>query len=237
MLEGRDDAGGLTVIKIEGQQARIETGDDSGYMLIHMHAQKVYSVSREDRMVLDVSSPPPSAQDTPAGAPPKPTVTEVGPGPVIAGYPTVQYRVKAGASRCFDDYLAPKALQNEEIKRFAQAMAAWTARLHGAGTADEDECDAASDALNERYPRLGIPMRTVDAAGTVVHEITRIQTGNTFPSSLFELPQGYPVITQEELMKRMRDMDNEGEGQPPPGHLDEMQEDTQDMLQRLLEQE
>lgn len=236
MLQGRDDEGGVTVIKIEGRQARIETGDDSGYMLIHMGAGKVYSVNNEQRMVLDVSSAPPTPPGTPDNTQTAPTVTKVGQGPEIAGYPTVQYRVKVGAARCFDDYLAPKALHNEEIRRFVQAMADWTARLHNTGAADEDECDAAADALNQRYPRLGIPLRTVDAAGTVIHEITRIQTGTTYPSDIFELPRGYQVLTQQELMTRMKKMQNEDDTQAP-GQFDEMQEDTQDMLQRLLEQE
>lgn len=237
MLQGRDDAGGVTIIKIEDRQARIETGDDSGYMLVHMGTGKVYSVNNEVRMVLDVSSAPPSPPGTPDGAQTAPTVTKVGRGPVIAGYPTVRYRVKVGDTRCFDDYLAPEALHNQEIRRFVQAMADWTARLHNTVISDDDECDAAADALNQRYSRLGIPMRTVDDAGTVIHEITRIQTGSTYPSSIFELPRDYPVMTQEELINRMNNMENEGEVQAPSGQLDELQEDSRDMLRRLMEEE
>lgn len=237
MLEGRDDAGGVNVIKIDGSRARVEGGDDSGYMLVHMKEHKVYSVNSDARMVLDVSTAPPASQANPNDTGPSPTVTKVGPGPTIAGYPTIQYRVKVGDVSCFDDYLAPKALQNPEIRDFLQAMADWTARLHGGGTTDEDECDAVADAMNERYPTLGIPMRTVDPAGTVIHEITRIEKDTTFPSSIFELPEGYPVMTQDELLKRMQNMDNQDQPGSPPGQLDEMQQDTQDMLQRLLEQE
>lgn len=235
LIQGRDDTGGVTEIKIADGSARIETGDDSGYMLVHMAAAKVYSVNTEQQMVLDVSSAPPGPAGD--GTAPTPTVTKVGQGPTIAGYATVQYRVAVGTEHCFDDYLAPKALEDEDIRGFLQAMADWSQRLHGAGPADEDECDAVADAMNGRYPHLGVPMRTVDAAGTVVHEITRIKSGTSFPGGIFDLPADFPVLTQEQLMKRMRKQDEQGDLQPPAGHLDEMQEDSQDMLQRLLEQE
>lgn len=243
-IESHDDVGGSSTVKIQGFQARIDNGNDSGYMLIDMRADKVYSVSNDDRMVLDASSPIPPDEDPygagQGGTPPAPTVTKVGSGPTIAGFPTIHYRIMVGEEHCYDEYLAPKPLENHEVLRFTQTMSKWSSRLRrntAPSSEVDDACDAVVDALNEQYPTLGIPMRTVDGAGTVIHEVTRIQGGETFPARLFKLPAEYPVITQRDLVRRVQKLQDSDTPQAEPDQMEEMQQNMEDMLRQMQEQE
>ena len=244
MIETRDDVGGSSMVKIEGSRVRIDSGDDSGYMLIDMKQNKVYSVNNDDHMVIDASTPVEinMTDAVPQGtAPATPTLTKIGNGPKIAGYATVHYKVLIGDQLCFDEYLATKPLENKDVKKFTEMMSRWSneQRKHGSAMfEDEDECDAAESVITDQYTKLGIPMRSVDSAGTVIHEITRIQSGTSFPSGVFQLPKEYPVITTQELMKNMQEPPDGGDmPEGDPDQLEEMQQNMQELFDRMQRQE
>lgn len=243
MIENRDDVGGSSTVKIDGSHVRIDSGDESGYMLIDMKNNKVYSVSNDDHMVIDASTPvdmgPPDALQ-PAPPPTAPTITKIGKGPNIAGYSTVHYNVSIGDQHCFDEYLAAKPLENKDVKNFTEMMSKWSSeqRKHAGGMfEDEDECDAAESVLTDQYIKLGIPMRTIDSAGTVIHEVSRIQSGVSFPASVFVPPKEYPIVTQQELIKRLQDSPGDDMQQSDPDQLEEMQQNIQEMFDRMQQQE
>lgn len=242
VIQSRDDVGGTSTVKIEGDMARIDNGDDSGHMLIDMKTRKVYAINDDDHMVLDASTPMPAPQSSGGEITPptSPTVTKVGDGPKIAGYPTIHYRVLVGNETCFDEYLAKQPLENKDVLHFTQMMSRWTHQQRvsmGAMYADEDECDAAEGTVTEQYPKLGIPMRTVDSAGTVIHEITLIQSKESFPSNIFKLPTDYPVLTKKELMERMQETPSGDDQTTNPDQLEEMQQNMQEMYDEMRQQE
>ncbi len=241
LIESQDDVGGTSTVKIESTHVRIDSGDDSGYMLIDMKNNKVYSVSNDDRMVIDASTPVDMGQaDMEQVATAAPTITKIGDGPKIAGYLTVHYKIAVGGEDCYDEYLAVKPLENIDVKHFTEMMSKWSSeqRKHSSSMfEDEDECDAAESVVMDKYTTLGIPMRTVDSAGTVIHEITRIQSGVTFPSSVFIQPKEYPVVTQQDLMKRMQNSPSGDSQESDPDQVEEMQQNIQEMFDRMQQQE
>lgn len=243
LIESRDDVGGSSTVKIAGMHVRIDSGDDSGYMLIDIKNNKVYSVSNDDHMVIDASTPvdmgPADMEQTDIFHT-APSITKVGKGPRIAGYPTVHYQVAVGDQHCFDEYLAAKPLENKDVKNFTEMMSKWSSEQRkraGGMFEDEDECDAAESIVMDHYTSLGIPMRTVDSAGTIIHEITRIQTGISFPSSVFIPPKEYPIVTQQELMKRLQGSPGGDSQESDPDQLEEMQQNIQEMFDRMQQQE
>ena len=241
-IESRDDVGGSSTVKIENTHVRIDSGDESGYMLIDMKNNKVYSVSNDDHMVIDASTPVNMSQADAEQAPPPPTptITKIGKGPNVAGYPTVHYKISVGDEHCYDEYLAAKPLENKDVKNFTEMMSKWSSeqRKHSSGMfEDEDECDAAESVVTDRYTTLGIPMRTVDSAGTVIHEIIRIQSGESFPSSVFTPPKEYPIVTQQDLMKRMQESPGGDAEESDPDQVEEMQQNIQEMFDRMQQQE
>lgn len=196
-------------VMIDGFRARIDGGELGGYLLIHLERKQIFAVNHEERVVLDLNSPPPSyplaAGDKPPEppAPPKVEMNLVGDGPTIAGYATQRYRVLANGKHCFDEFLASAPLQNEEIQRFVAVIGAASRPQQpvvlGAPYDKIPPCDAAEEIVDDRYSQLGIPMRTRNFAGNITHEIKAIRTVKAFPAGTFNFPAGYPQMSRQEL--------------------------------------
>lgn len=191
--------------------ARIERGDGTVYVLLDFAAHSVHAVDVGQRYAMDMMSPAPSQQehggfDFTAVAPPALRLERMGPGPGIAGYETVHYRVLVDGRRCFDEYLAPAALDDAAIRRFIEAMAEGTRdherRVLVQLTAPEALCDAVTDLIDDHYPRLGIPLRTLDAQGREVHRVTRIETGVNHDAAAFRIPPDFPILTRAQVSAR-----------------------------------
>lgn len=205
---------GLDPIRVMAGEhgARIERGDGTVYVLLDFAARSVHAVNTGERYAMDMMSPTPGQQeqhgdfDFAAVAPPALRLERMGPGPSIAGYDTVHYRVLVDGRRCFDEYLAPAALDDAAIRRFIEAMAEGTRdhehRVLVQLTDPEQLCDAVTDLIDDHYPRLGIPLRTLDAQGREVHRVTRIETGVSHDAAAFRIPPDYPILTRAQVAAR-----------------------------------
>lgn len=211
LIESLDDAGKNVSILIENDMARIESGDLGGYMLMDMAGQKVYAVSTEEHVVIDLSLSP-KKNSTPDYATPdglsRPIATFIkqGSGPEIAGYPTLRYKVMMGDTHCFDEYLARSALDNSEIHSFVRAMALQSQAQEEQGMieyfASDNPCETAEEVMDRQYLTLGVPLRTMNGEGVSIHEVKRIQADAVFSSGTFRLPEDYPIVTRAEMMRR-----------------------------------
>ncbi|MDX9741695.1 MAG: hypothetical protein RBT81_11030 [Gammaproteobacteria bacterium] len=219
-------------ISIGKDGARIERADSSVHVLLDFDARSIHAVDTEQRYAMDMQSPASRQQehgdfDFASVAPPALRLERMGAGPAIAGYETVHYRVLVDGRRCFDEYLAPAALDNEDIRRFIQAMAAGThdveQRVLIQLTEPDRLCDAVTDMIDDHYPRLGIPLRTLDARGREVHRVTRIETNAAHDAAMFRIPTGYEILTRVEVMAR-----------EAPEHDPEDLEERQRRLEQLM---
>lgn len=217
-------------VSIGSDGARIERGDSPVQVLIDYKAQSIHAVDTSRRYAMDMSSPAPARHehgdfDFASVPPPAVRMERMGAGPTIAGYETVHYRVLVEGRRCFDEYLAPAALDDDGIRQFIKVMAAGTNdaehRVLVQLTDPERLCDAVTDLIDDHYPRLGIPLRTLDARGHEVHRVTRIDTTASHDAAMFRIPDGYEILTRAQVMER----------EAPPPSSDEIEE-----RQRRLEQ-
>lgn len=198
-------------VLISGDKARVETGRRDFWLLLDLRAGSILAVNDADRIAMDMRSPIPQRREhgnMSLDAPPlRIRLEKRRNGPVIAGFDTVHYRVTVDDKHCYDEYLAPSALSDDGIRRFVDAMSRGSdneaQRVLIQLTAPERICEAADDLIDDYYPLSGIPMRTLDAGGRVVQEITRIAFDDEHAPALFELPDGYPVLTRAEVMERM----------------------------------
>lgn len=203
------DSGLDTIRVMAGEHAaRIERGDGTVYVLLDFAEHSVHAVDTGQRYAMDMLSPAPSQQehgdfDFAAVAPPVLRLERMGPGPNIVGYDTVHYRVLVDGRRCFDEYLAPAALDDAAIRRFIEAMAEGThdheRRVLVQLTDPERLCDAVTDLIDDHYPRLGIPLRTLDAQGREIHRVTRIETGVSHDAAAFRIPPDYPILSRAQV--------------------------------------
>jgi hypothetical protein len=198
-------------VSIGKDGARIERADSPVHVLIDFDAQSIHAVDTSQRYAMDMKSPAPSKADHgdfnfASVAPPVIRMERMGAGPAIAGFDTMHYRVLVDGRRCFDEYLAPAALDDEGIRQFIRTMAAGTndveQRVLIQLTEPERLCDAVTDLIDDQYPRLGIPLRTLDAKGREVHRVTRIDAGASHDPAMFRIPAGYEILTRAQVMER-----------------------------------
>ena len=233
LIEFRSDEEGASTVRLQGDWARLESAGEQAYLLMDLKAGKGYAVSPEEQtiLVLDFRAPPAGGPSGRHKLPPVRAIKE-GRGPRIAGYSTTRYRIAARSGYCFIDYIARDLLEEPGMRRFLEVMALVAefgdplegqlpGQLSGRQAEQEqDTCELAELVMSKRYPRLGVPMRSIRLDGTVIHEITRLDTEASFPAQLFRLPEGYERISVAEMMQMMRQameaMDHGGGSGMPP---------------------
>ena len=216
-IESIDDEGRHSTVFIEGDKARIDHAIPDGYMIVDLDSARVYAVDGAHHLVMDLGTPfvPPSAHAAVAMRPRRPQVTmeDLGPGPEIHGYATTHYRVSVSGRHCFDEFLAAEAAADPRIQRFLSTLAGLSDSAdevrHNLLFSDADPCDAAADTIDDRYPELGLPLRTVRADGRVSHEITRIELDAPLAAETFAWPEDYPLLSRRAVHERLGKQNDE----------------------------
>lgn len=216
VIEGRAADGQTSRVTIGADKARIDTADTDVYILLDLATRRVLAVNGRERFAMDLASPRQQrsehAQMAATGlAPPDVRLEDTGAGPEIAGYPTRRYRLMINDLYCRDEFLARAALEEPAIRLFIEIMAAASDdrdnRMLTQLTEPDRLCEVSDDLVDDQYPQLGIPLRSVARDGTVTHEITRILLDAPAQPALLEPPAEYPVLTRAEVSERMGDSD------------------------------
>ncbi len=215
-LEGGNNE---SVVAIEGDMARIDNSTQDGFILIDMKQEKIYAVSDRDKEVVDLTSPAPEPSAHAEQAIEKIGMPEVvmqplGAGPIVSGYATDHYRVMVNDTVCYDEYLATGPLSNTALMRFVRTMAlasrAEKNDFLSIAMDEKNRCRAADNLVDDQYPTLGIPMRTVAMDQQVTHQINSIDEDASFDAGFFRWPSDYPVYTRRQLQdqsySRMKSM-------------------------------
>lgn len=212
VIDGSGADGGTSRVTIRADLARIDGADAESYLLLDLATRRILAVDAREHFAMDLATPrqPRSehAQTAAAGlAPPEVRLEDAGPGPDIAGYPTRRYRVLVDGEHCHDEYLASAPLAEAGIRRFIEIMAAASDdrdnRVLTQLTEPARLCEVIDDLIDDHYPHLGIPLKSVARDGTVTHEITRIRLDAPAQPALLELPAGYPVLTRDQVADRL----------------------------------
>lgn len=211
LIESVDAKGNAVRVLAAATAARIERDDSPLHVLLDFDAQTIHAVDPGQRFAMDMRSPAPERVehgelDLSAFPPPAIGFERLGKGPRLVGFDTVQYRVLVDGQRCFDEYLAPATLDHPVLRTLLGQMARATDdaehRILIQLMAPERLCDAAADLIDDHYPRLGMPLRTLDANGREIHRVTRIDLDASHESILFGVPPGYEVLTRAEAAAR-----------------------------------
>jgi len=241
LIESVDDEGKQGRVLIDEGRARIDAGSLGGYMLINLEDGSAFAINHGERAILDLRSPlvttDPHNNDHAHASTPSPAVTfkKIGKGPLIAGFQTTHYRVSINGLHCSDEYLSQQLLALPNVKRFIEVISESTGADSSTGMDVpfdvEAPCESADELVDDYYPELGIPMRTVDSNGLVSHEITRVDTEIDPPAGTFTSPPGYKKVTRSELIERSA---RHLSGHPDMGNL--KIEEIKKMQQQIKEQ-
>ena len=214
VIDGVDAHGGASRVTIGAGKARIDAATADTHTLIDLDTRRVLAVEAHAGFAMDLGSPRQErsehARMAAAGlTPPEVQLEDAGPGPDIAGYPTRHYHVLVNGVHCHDEYLAAAPLAQADLRRFIEVLAAASDdrdnRVLTQLAEPERLCEVSDDLIDDHYPRLGIPLRSVARDGALLHEITRIRLDAPAQPALFELPADYPVLTRAQVSERQGD--------------------------------
>lgn len=214
-----------SVMTVEGHLARMQNSPRQ-YVLVDTRKRSFLSVDLAAKHIIDMADMPQKPADVTVQKqqPVRAALSRVGRGPLIAGFPTEHYQLLAAGKICSNTYLSKKALQAAGMQEFMRGFAAFSAQQKAAYRdlgADFDPCEDAEQVAMERYPELGMPLKTVDVDGFLRQEVVRIRTGVTPPERFFEAPAGLKTLTLEQFLRQDVDAEKavqellEEQPQPP----------------------
>jgi len=202
LIEFLDSEGETSKMWIDGAKMRMDTSE--GYSLTDWKMRKMYFVSTEEGMVMDMSS---FLATTPAKGETRKSVTadakKMGSGPEVAGYKTIHYKISVEGQHCMDVFLSARAMEDLAAKEVMQ----WMQELANMGMEEEatrwsDPCDDADQGMD--YVKLGFPMRTIQVDDGQTDEVTAIVLNASLPEGGFDLPKGMQVMDMGQMMQYMQ---------------------------------
>jgi len=235
---------------IDDKNARIEAGGDAQqFMLVSFGDKKSYMINTKQKQALDMTPPsaPPAdflkhlQQQPPQNIPDaKVELVKKGDGPEIAGYPTTHYQIIANDNVCSNEFIADKALQNPQIKAFADYMQSMKEnRKKAMGDfmpKSPEPCIQASEKLGDQVMKLGLSMRSTDHENKIRQEVLSIKTDEKVDPEQFKLPEGFEIMTPQQMFQKA--IQQGMQGMQPPAGMEGMQlspEQRQKMQQEFMQ--
>ncbi|MDM8557453.1 hypothetical protein [Candidatus Parabeggiatoa sp. HSG14] len=230
VVERRDTQGNKQKLTMNEQQARLESPKTLNfYTLINLEEEKVYLVNDKKKRIVKmdiIGKPPkpPKNMPLPRNMPKPPwgkfmraQLIQKGKGPIIAGYFTKRYEIRAyGKAQgnkwdkvCSDNYFSKRAFEIVGFKKFLEAMYQMSnSRKPNIKGMPIHPCQQAHDELEIESRKFGIPMKSVIKGNNrndkVRHEIVNIKTDVKVSTDFFVLPEHYKMITEQEMIKEQQ---------------------------------
>ena len=236
---------------IDDKHARIEASPDlQQFMLISFADKKSYMINTKQKQAIDMTPPsaPPAdflkhlQQQQPQNVPDaKVELVKKGDGPEIAGYPTAHYQIMANGTLCSNEFLAEKALQNPQIKIFADYMQTMKEdrkkAMGGFAPKAADPCLQATEKLSDQVMKLGLSMRSTDSENKIRQEVLSLKVEENIDPNLFKLPDGFEIMTPQQMLQRamQQGMQNMQPPQSMEGGMQMSPEQRQKMQQEFMQ--
>lgn len=226
IVDFRDQSGRNGQFLSDGKMGRLNTGNGKTYMIVDYASRSMKVVMVQQQQVLDlgdaISAPDPSG---PAADKPVLTFEAEGDGPVVAGYPTKQYKLLVNGEFCGQIFGSTQALEDSGLDRMFNVLRTVAARSSRA-VAGVSACKRGKINLFDQFASIGAPLRTLDEKGQAETEVTGIQTGAKLAPDTFVIPREFKVVSAEQM--------KQAEAQLRAG-LQKMQENMPEMERKLAE--
>jgi len=175
-----------------------------GYMVIDSARQTMHMVIPAQRMVMDMSDTLKSAPGADTGSDVKIEIDKQGSGPNVAGYKTTRYSYSANKKSCGTLFTSRDAMDDagmSEVFEMMERMSSQADALMSAFNQNADPCQRSSSKLTRRLKDIGVPMRVLDAKGTVLSEVMSIDRKAKLPANAFTIPADYKVQNTHKMMQ------------------------------------
>lgn len=210
-VERRNIEAKIETIIIDGSMVRINSGDSNHYSVIDMDKGKMYVVDASNRRIIkmDIIGKPPevSMHNFRAQNPIKAKLVKKRSNKLIAGYSTTKHVLKVDGRTCSKYYFSKNLEKVTDFRRYIDTMSKMEASRKVQGM-PMPPCVRGHDKLKKQMKALGISMKMQIMMGKmgnrVLHEIVKVKTNVKVPANIFNLPMGYKMISEQEMMQRQR---------------------------------
>ena len=154
------------------------------------------------RMVMDMSDTLKNSPGADSGV--KVNISKQGSGPRVAGYKTTRYSYSANSKNCGTLFTSADAMEDagmSEIFEMMERMSSQAEAMMSSFNQNVDPCARSSSQLTNRLKDIGAPLRVIDAKGTVVSEVMRIDRKAKLPANAFTIPADYQVQNTHKMMQ------------------------------------
>ena len=181
-----EHAGGRSEMLLQDTRARVSPSRGDIYMLLDADSgQRVLVNTRQQRVVeMPARNPGGSAPEVEV------ELRREGPGPEVAGYPTVRYVVRTGGQRCGSVLASKEALADAGSQGTARIFRMFSGEGRSGPNFTPDPCQRAFDALPRHFGEIGLPLRTRLPEGGA-SRVIRLETGVRFEPGTFSAPEDY----------------------------------------------
>ncbi len=210
-VERRNIEAKIETIIIDGSMVRLNTDDPNHYNVIDMDKGKMYIVDASKRQIIrmDIIGKPPkiSRNNFRAQNPITAKLVKKRSNRLIAGYSTTKYVLKVDGRTCSKNYFSKQLEKITDFKRYTDTMLKMEDSRKVQGM-PMPPCIRGYNKLEPQMKALGISMKMEIMMGTmgsrVLYEIVNVKTNVTVPANSFDLPRGYRIISEQEMMRQRR---------------------------------
>ena len=226
LVESEDSHEGVQKMWVEGSKMRIDTANNSEYMLADYAKRQILIIDPAKKEMIDASHFVNETADQTKGL--NVRVKHMGSGPNIAGYSTQKYALIVNGRTCNQTLISAKALKDSKLKPLLEAMA--KIDFNPMGSQFMNECDRADLIFARRMKNLGLPLGTIEN-GQIRDKVRRIVQNAKPPAGGFNAPSGYRTISLQQKMQEAMG------GGMPPGAAGKMDPQMQKMMQEMMQQQ
>lgn len=209
LIEQRD-GDSTTIMYVDGVQMRTEFAGKTAYVLINMGKRQFFNVDPKRKTAVDMSSMMWTAvdsEDSNSEIKVAPSLDKMGDGPMIAGYSTVHYALKANGKTCQEWYASKDAFKDSGLsKMWEEYGEVW--KEMGAET--DNACDIAEREMHDPW-KTGWTLKTVNREREHVGQFTevlRIEKDVAVPPGGFDVPSDYKIVNYQAYQQMMSGMNS-----------------------------
>ena len=207
----------------DGKHLHVQSGEDPAYILVYPDQRQLFTIDHAQKQVIDLSE---KITQAPTMPPPEEYSIEYihhGAGPKILGFDTEFYLLKVNGEVCMSEYLSKSLNKLSDVISSMELMTEYRINTTFGNLPPQlDLCFVAEHIAYQRYREHGFPLRTEDQFGKVQFELLKINEAADNPKENFKLPEGFTVITYEQMMESSNMIPLEPQGDMHPSEVIEL---------------
>lgn len=209
-----DSEDGNSRIYTEGHKGRMEISggekmpDSKVFVIVDTKKDNVFVVMPESQTVIDMSNSLKDSVIKTDDQSNKTVFKQVGAGPKIAGYKTIKFDYSTNGNHCGSIFVSKNALVDSGLRHMLGVLRKMATRANSFEQnvmTNSDPCEAADALLTAKIVKIGMPLRVLDADGTLKRLVTKIDKNAKLPPDAFKIPENYKIMKTGQMMQTAQD--------------------------------